>query len=106
MSKELKSKYEEYTKIDIIHDLLLLHNASQTYIDWCDEISEKLKKTDEILRIIKENCEFDFLKISVNDSVKFEVHIRPKNKDQLLFTCLAIYPKTQFEFDLLKEWLK
>ena len=51
MSKEI------ITKIDIIHDLLLLHNASQTYLDWCNEISEeitKLNRQARALQLVKE----------------------------------------------------
>lgn len=65
-----------------------------------------INKSLKALEIIKENCEFDFLEKKLNDMPsEYEIHIRPKNKEQLLFTCLAIYPKTEKEFNLLKEVL-
>ena len=78
-----------------------LDNCNKCYKEKYD-ISNKKKA----LEIIKENCEFDFREIDVNDYVEFAIRIRSKNKYQLFFTCLDVFLKTQAEFDLLKEVLK
>lgn len=67
-----------------------------------DDIKQKKLKA---LEVIKSSCEFDFIESSVNEKTTYEIHIRPKNKEQLLFNCLAIFLKTKEEFDLLKEVL-
>ena len=92
--------------LEKIKDEFLWTKKDLKNINTIEKSLKRLEKQNVILRIIKENCEFDFLKTSVNDSIEFEVHIRPKNKEQLLFTCIAIYPKTQSEFDLLKYYFK
>ena len=66
----------------------------------------QVNKEHKALEIIKENCEFDFLERKINDMpTRYEIHIRPKNKEQLLFTCFAIFVETKEEYDLLKEVL-
>lgn len=69
-----------------------------------DEITQKKHKA---LEIIKKCCEFDFIKEEENDKpIRYEIHIRRKGGDNIFFPCLAIYPKTHEEYDLLKEVLK
>lgn len=69
----------------------------------CEFVAKKLKA----LNSIKECCEFDFIKIENNDKpTRYEIHIRRKGGDNIFFPCLAIYPKSQDEFDLFKEVLK
>lgn len=99
--------YKEET--NLIEDALKDYEELQK--DYCEVVEkygewrEKNKKKLNALEFFKNNCEFDFIKTGINGETKFEIHIRPKDKKQFLFTCLSIYPKTQEEFDLLKEVL-
>ncbi len=105
MSKEtdyLVKMYEKYCPTKEVEGITCFTKEG---MEWFDSII-KLKRASETLDIIKSNCEFDFLEEKINDMpIRYEIHIRPKNKEQLLFTCLAIYPKTKEEFYLLKEVL-
>ncbi len=72
-------------------------------------ISPTVEKEHEALEIIKETCEFDFIKEEIiNKPTRYKIHIRRKgeNNFNMYYTVLVLYPKSQEEFDLLKEVLK
>ena len=87
---------------DALQDLAII----ETTLKHLKATNRRNDKKVKALEIIKEKCEFDFLEEKINDMpVRYEIHIRPKEKEQLLFNCLAIYPKTE-EYDLLREVIK
>ena len=68
----------------------------------------------QLIETLKKYCEFDFIEKEINSTYcggeqqhekVFEIHIRPENKNQVLYNNLVIYPKTQTEYDLLKKVL-
>ena len=93
------------------NDIHIIETALKDYEKQKDYYAKLLEsvlndKEHKALEIIKETCEFDFIKEEVNDNpTRYEIHIRRKGKDNIYLPCLAIYPKSQEEFDLLKEEL-
>lgn len=114
----VNGKYESDYGRNIDHNTIspeqalkdLREDAKRHFIEQRQHLNKRLDIIENALKVLeflKEKCEFDFLEIRINGELaKYEIHIRPKNKEQLLFNCLALYPKTQEEYDSLKEVLK
>lgn len=100
MSIFKKEQFKKLTGLEALDNLI-------DYGEWLPAYEmEIIREELRALEIIKSKCEFDFLEQKINDmSTKYEIHIRPKNKGQLLFTCLAISVKNKEQFNLLKEVL-
>lgn len=98
MSKGIEAFKRIGNAIDHADDIALSYLKEGDF----DIVDKELKA----LEVIKECCEFDFIKKEENDKpIRYEIHIRRKGGDNIFFPCLAIYPKNREDFDLLKEVL-